>query len=112
MSKKDKLGDFEEIVLLGVLKMRDNAYGLSVRNAVAEATKANSSIGAIYATLERLERKGYVKSWEADPTPERGGRAKRYFEVTGAGLKALNDMREIRAELFSDWDGLETLGGC
>src|SRR5919112_519320 len=107
---KDYLGHFEEIVLLTVLRLAENAYGAKIRQAVAEATERDVSIGAIYATLDRLERKGYLKSWQGEATPERGGRAKRYFRVEGAGARALNDTNEARNRLAEGLDfGLASL---
>ncbi|HEV2863070.1 MAG TPA: helix-turn-helix transcriptional regulator [Pyrinomonadaceae bacterium] len=102
--QKDYLGHFEEIVLLAVLRLGENAYGAKVRQTVAEATERDVSIGAVYATLDRLERKGYIKSWQGEATPERGGRAKRYFRVEGAGVRALNDTAAARNRLA---DGVE-----
>jgi PadR family transcriptional regulator len=96
---KDYLGHFEEIVLLAVLNLDNEAYGARVRQKVAEATERNVSIGAVYATLDRLERKGYVRSWQGEKTPERGGRAKRYFEVKGEGVTALNNVVAARKRL-------------
>lgn len=105
MSEKiDYLGHFEEIVLLAVLRLREDAYGAKIRQKVAEATKRDVSIGAIYATLDRLERKGYLKSWQGEATPERGGRAKRYFRVEGAGAQALNDTNAARNRLAEGLD--------
>jgi PadR family transcriptional regulator PadR len=101
---KDHLGHFEEIVLLAVLRLAENAYGAKIRQTVAEATRRDVSIGAVYATLDRLERKGYLKSWQGKATPERGGRAKRYFRVEGAGVQALNDTAAARNRLSSGLD--------
>lgn len=97
--QKDYLGNFEEIVLLAVLRLAEQAYGAKIRQTVAEALKKDVSIGAIYATLDRLERKGYLKSWQGEATPERGGRAKRYFRVEGIGVQALNDTSAARNRL-------------
>jgi PadR family transcriptional regulator PadR len=97
--QKDYLGNFEEIVLLAVLRLGEQAYGAKIRQAVAAATERDVSIGAIYATLDRLERKGYLKSWQGEATPERGGRAKRYFQIEGAGARALNDTASVRNRL-------------
>jgi PadR family transcriptional regulator PadR len=96
---KEYLGHFEEIVLLAVLWLKEDAYGAKIRQKVAEATERDVSIGAVYATLDRLERKGYLKSWQGEATPERGGRAKRYFRVEGAGVQALNDTSGARNKL-------------
>jgi PadR family transcriptional regulator PadR len=102
--QKDYLGHFEEIVLLAVLRLGENAYGAKIRQTVAEALKKDVSIGAVYATLDRLERKGYLKSWQGEATPERGGRAKRYFRVEGAGVQALNDTAAARNRLSQSLD--------
>jgi DNA-binding PadR family transcriptional regulator len=108
--QKDYLGNFEEIVLLAVLRLGEQAYGAKIRQTVAEATERDVSIGAVYATLDRLERKGYLKSWQGEATPERGGRAKRYFRVEGVGVQALNDTRNARNRLEAGL-GLEPVGG-
>jgi PadR family transcriptional regulator PadR len=108
-AQKNYLGHFEEIVLLTVLRLAENAYGAKIRQTVAEATERDVSIGAVYATLDRLERKGYLKSWQGESTPERGGRAKRYFRVKGVGVQALNDTAAARNKLAGGLDlGLDT----
>jgi DNA-binding PadR family transcriptional regulator len=89
----DRLGQFEEIVLLALARLRENAYGMTIRREIAERTGREVSVGAIYTTLERLERKGYVSSWIGEPSAVRGGRAKRYFKIDAPGAKALNDAR-------------------
>lgn len=90
MADRDYLGEFEHIVVLALLRLSDRAYGVAVRQEIASRISREVSIGAIYATLDRLERKGYVKSALGDPTPERGGRSKRYFHVTAKGVAAVN----------------------
>ena len=100
--KKDYLGQFEEILLLAVIRLGEQAYGARVRQTVEEAMEKSVAIGAVYTTLDRLERKGYVSSWQGDATPERGGRAKRYFRVEGAGERALKDTREARERLIAE----------
>lgn len=89
MPKSEMLGAFEQIVLLALLRLRDNAYGVTIRHAIVERMDRNVSLGAVYATLERLEEKGYVSSHMGDPTPERGGRPKRYFKIEAPGKRAL-----------------------
>jgi PadR family transcriptional regulator, regulatory protein PadR len=96
---KEYLGHFEEIVLLAILQLKEDAYGAKIRQKVSEATERDVSIGAIYATLDRVERKGFISSWQGEATPERGGRAKRYFKVIGAGMQALNDTNARRNKL-------------
>ncbi len=90
MSSRDYLGEFEHIVVLALLRLGDRAYGVTVRQEIEARTEREVSIGAIYATLDRLEAKGYVKSELGEPTPERGGRRKRFFHVTAKGAAALS----------------------
>ncbi|HEX8774909.1 MAG TPA: helix-turn-helix transcriptional regulator [Pyrinomonadaceae bacterium] len=101
---KEYLGHFEEIVLLAILQLKEDAYGAKIRQKVSEATERDVSIGAIYATLDRVERKGFISSWQGESTPERGGRAKRYFRVEGAGMQALNDTNARRNKLTAGLD--------
>jgi len=90
MVGRDYLGEFEHIVVLALLRLDDRAYGVTVRQEIQFRTNREVSIGAVYATLDRLEAKGYVKSHRGDPTPERGGRSKRFFRVTAEGVAAVN----------------------
>jgi DNA-binding PadR family transcriptional regulator len=106
MSGRDYLGEFEHIVVLALLRLNDQAYGVTVRQEIEFRTKREVSIGAVYATLDRLEKKGYVKSRRGDPTPERGGRSKRFFRVTSKGVVAIN--RAQRA-LSSMTEGLSLI---
>jgi DNA-binding PadR family transcriptional regulator len=99
MPRGEYLGDFEQIVLLAVLRLEANAYGMAVRREIEARTGRETSIGAVYATLERLESKGYVKSSQAEPTPERGGRAKRMFQVTAEGGHALRVSQDALAAM-------------
>ncbi len=94
MPKGESLGEFEHLVLLAVLRLGVDAYGMRVRREIAERTGRDVTIGAVYATLERLEAKGLVKSQIGDSTAERGGRAKRSFHLTGAGVEAINRAQE------------------
>jgi PadR family transcriptional regulator PadR len=89
MSGRDYLGEFEHIIVLALLRLGDRAYGVSVRQEIEFRTKREVSIGAVYATLDRLTTKGFVTSHLGDPTPERGGRSKRFFGVTAKGVTAL-----------------------
>lgn len=99
MAKGEYLGEFEQIVLLALLRLGAEAYGLRVRQEIAERTGRDVAIGAVYATLDRLETKGYVTSRVAGPTPERGGRAKRYFEVIAEGRRALAEAQHSLAQM-------------
>src|SRR5580693_3404632 len=90
MSGRDYLGEFEHIIVLALLRLADRAYGVTVRQEIEFRTNREVSIGAVYSTPDRLETKGYVKSHRGDPTPERGGRSKRFFRVTARGVAAVN----------------------
>ena len=83
------LGEFEQVVLLAILRLGDDAYGVTIRHEIAECTEREPAPGALYTTLDRLEEKGLVASTYGDPTPERGGRSKRYFRVTAQGVRAV-----------------------
>lgn len=98
------LGEFEQLVLLAVMRLDREAYAVPIRQEIEERTSRSVARGALYVTLDRLEEKGYLKSWLADPTAERGGRAKRFYEVRPAGLKALE---HSWTALRSMWEGLE-----
>lgn len=89
MSTTPVLGEFEQIVLLAILRLDDNAYGVTIRRELTKRAERETTPGALYTTLDRLEDKGFVTSRLGDPTPERGGRAKRYFTVTALGIRAL-----------------------
>ena len=90
-SASPPLRDFELVVLLAVLGLGDDAYPVSIRDAIEERTGRNVSRPAVFITLERLERHGFVTSRYGDPTPVRGGRAKRFFRATPAGVAAAKD---------------------
>jgi PadR family transcriptional regulator, regulatory protein PadR len=103
------LGEFEQVVLLAILGLQEDAgaYGVSIRNKIAEHTHRDPAPGAIYTTLERLESKKLVKSSIGEATPERGGRAKRYYRVTAQGVTALKRAQRAFASLSR---GLKVLG--
>jgi PadR family transcriptional regulator, regulatory protein PadR len=107
MSARDYLGEFEHIVILALLRLGEGAYGVTVRQEIEKRIDREVSIGAIYATLDRLEAKGYVKSQIGEPTPERGGRSKRFFYVTGKGTIALNRTHRAMQRMMQ---GLELAG--
>jgi PadR family transcriptional regulator PadR len=94
MPKGDALGEFEHIVMLAVLRLKDDAYGMAVRREIAGRTGRDVAIGAVYATLDRLATKGLVTATVSEPTPQRGGRAKRSFRLTAAGVEALHRTRQ------------------
>jgi DNA-binding PadR family transcriptional regulator len=110
MANKEWLGEFEHLVLLAVLRLRGNAYGFAIQQEIQQRTGRTCSVGAIYTTLDRMEQKGFVSSKLGEPTAERGGRAKRYFQIEGAGQSAL---RESFSATTSMTAGLEPqLGGA
>src|SRR5512132_1879760 len=89
MPREELLGSLEHIVLLAVARLGMDAYGMTVRQEIQKRTGRDLSIGAVYATLERLERKGFISSRKGEPTAERGGRAKRHFQIEADGEQAL-----------------------
>jgi DNA-binding PadR family transcriptional regulator len=94
------LSSHDEVLLLSILHLGDNAYGLTIRQAVSKATGKEWSIGAVYDPLYRLENRGYVSSFLSDPTAERGGRSKRIFQVTKQGREALLSHKRVREGLW------------
>ncbi|MEM9325487.1 MAG: PadR family transcriptional regulator [Bacteroidota bacterium] len=113
--KGSYLGEFEEIVLLMVALLGDEAYGLSIRDAILEQSQRTAAIGAVHSALNRLEKKGFVESKMGDATGDRGGRRKRIFSVTASGKAALERSRELRNSLWNQipelyWKGLKLQG--
>lgn len=98
------LGEFEQMVLLAVLQAGDDAYGMAVHAELKRRTSRRVALGAVYMTLDRLERKGLLESWTTEPTAQRGGRAKRCYGVTRSARTAL---RASRRALTNLWEGLE-----
>ena len=93
MSPRDSLehlGEFEQLLLFALLRLGDDAYGVTVRQEIARRTGRDIAAGAIYTALERLEARGYVHSWMGEPTPQRGGKRKKYYELLPEGAKALS----------------------
>ncbi len=97
---KTYLGELEELVLLTISSLGEHAYGVSIQQSLEEKCQRTLSIGALHSTITRLEEKGFVKSWMGGATAERGGRSKRYFEVTQAGKAALSETKALRDELW------------
>ena len=95
MARGELLGSLEHIVLLALVRLGDDAYGMAVRREIEARTGRDLSIGAIYATLERLQAKGYVRSEVGEPTAERGGRAKRLFRIEASGEAALDASQQV-----------------
>lgn len=103
MAGPHRLGDLEELTLLAVLRLGQDAFGSRIREELRRRADRSASISTLYVTLMRLEEKGYVRSWMGEPTPERGGKAKRYFEILPAGVEALEAVRTARERM---WEGI------
>jgi PadR family transcriptional regulator, regulatory protein PadR len=108
MKERGYLGEFELMILLAIIRLGDEAYGVPISRELEAQRSRSVSVGSVYAALERLEGKGLVTSELGDPTPERGGKAKRYFRITKAGLSQVHEMRRV---LQSLWRTLPELGG-
>lgn len=104
MSTPETLGVFEEMVLLAILHLGPDAYGTTIRREIEARTGRTIAVGALYTALDRLERKGLIASEMSDPTPERGGRSKRYVRLLPAGRTALRHSRELMDRM---WRGLD-----
>jgi DNA-binding PadR family transcriptional regulator len=99
--KGERLGEFEEVVLLATYSLAEDAYGVTIQQQLDDSIGRGSTIGAVYAALDRLERKRYLSSRVGGSTHERGGRRKRFFKITKAGVAALEAMRADREEMWS-----------
>jgi DNA-binding PadR family transcriptional regulator len=97
----------EEMILLSVFTLGEKAYGLAIRGHLNEVSGKRFSVGAVYVPLERLEDKGMLLSHEAEPTPERGGRSKRYYRLTAKGKEALEEIRVLHAALWKGYASSE-----
>jgi DNA-binding PadR family transcriptional regulator len=102
MAKKPSnyIGEFEELVLLAILNQGDNAYGVTIREALEDATSRSIAIGSLYTTLSRLEEKGLVESWMGEPTAERGGRAKKHYQLKASARNLLTRVQTSRQRLI------------
>ncbi|MGA9671898.1 MAG: PadR family transcriptional regulator [Terracidiphilus sp.] len=100
MMKRSYLGEFELMLLLAVVHLGDQAYGVPISRELEAQRDCEVSVGSVYAALERLEAKGLVDSSLGDPTPERGGKAKRYFRITKEGLRQVHETRRVLTRLW------------
>ena len=108
MAKREFFGGFELLVLLALIRLGEDAYGVPISEAIEESSGKDVAIGSVYITLERLESKGLASSRLGEPTAERGGRAKTYFKVTAKGLR---QVRNAQRTLVSLWKGIPQLEG-
>ncbi|HEX3939887.1 MAG TPA: PadR family transcriptional regulator [Acidobacteriaceae bacterium] len=108
MAEKSCLGEFELMVILSVISLADGAYGVPIARQIEKHREHEVSLSSVYAALDRLEGKGLVRSELGDATPERGGRAKRYYQVTASGLRVIQQTRQTLTAL---WRDVPELGG-
>lgn len=104
MGKGEFLGELEQVVLLAVARLEGEGYGVSIRREIERRTGRAVTVGSVYATLARLEDKGLLSSREGEPTPRRGGRARKHFRISSDGVRALRASRGMMERL---WDGVE-----
>jgi DNA-binding PadR family transcriptional regulator len=106
MAKREFLGGFELLVLLALIRLGDEAYGVPISDAIEESSGREVAMGSVYITLARLERNGLVSSKLGEATAERGGRAKTYFRITAKGLR---EVRQAQRTLMNLWQGVPQL---
>ncbi|HEV3037423.1 MAG TPA: PadR family transcriptional regulator [Candidatus Angelobacter sp.] len=106
MPNRGYLGDFELMVLLALMRLGEDAYGVPISREIEQQCGREVALGSVYATLERMEEKELVSSGMGEPTSERGGKAKRYFRITNKGLR---EVRKTREALIKMWRGLPEL---
>ncbi|WP_422361091.1 PadR family transcriptional regulator [Reichenbachiella sp.] len=97
---KGHIGEFEELVLLTIAVLGDEAYGVAILEDIQQRAGRKISIGALHSTITRLDEKGFITSYMGEPTQERGGRRKRYFQLTASAKQALSEMKDLRNELW------------
>lgn len=103
MTKRPYLTEFEQLVLLSVLRLGGDAHGATIRRDLEETAHRPVSIPTIYVALSRLEQRGFVRSWMSDPTPVRGGKSKKHYELESEGVAAL---KSAKATLERMWEGV------
>lgn len=99
--KGTNLGEFQEVVMLSIMLLKENAYGVTIQEEIHTRMQRNISRGALHTALSRLEEKGFITSKYGEPTSERGGRRKRYYEVTNTGLVTLQEAKDLRQGMWS-----------
>jgi DNA-binding PadR family transcriptional regulator len=102
---RETTGELEQLVLLALMKLGDEAYGATVRRELSRAAKRDVSLSTVYVTLMRLEEKGLVASWLGEPSGRRGGKAKRHFRIEAAGRRVAREARDV---LLRMWEGIES----
>jgi DNA-binding PadR family transcriptional regulator len=104
MPKGEHLGEFEQLVMLALVRLGEDAYGMTVRREIERIADRSATLGSVYGTLDRLEEKGYISSWHDDPDPVRGGHPRRYFQVEPEGELALANSRDMMRRM---WRGVK-----
>ncbi|HKL18111.1 MAG TPA: helix-turn-helix transcriptional regulator [Halalkalibaculum sp.] len=98
----DLLTRMEELLLLSVWRLQEDAYGLEIRQHLSEMLGRDLSVGSVYIPLKRLKKRGYLTAWDSEPTDERGGRTKRFFKLTSKGVGALQEVKSVQEQSWSD----------
>lgn len=98
----DLLTRMEELLLLSVWKLQEDAYGLEIKHYLSNLLNKELSVGAVYVPLKRLKKRGYLETWDSEPTEERGGRSKRFFKLTGKGINALQHVKTVQEQSWAD----------
>jgi PadR family transcriptional regulator PadR len=104
-AREPALGDFEQLILLAVMRLEDDAYGAAIRQEIHTRSGRDVSINAVYTTLDRLESKGFLRSWVGEPTPQRGGRRRKFYALRPSGVAAL---RQAYRAFTAMADGLQS----
>lgn len=99
--RKSQLGEFEELVLLTIAALHDDAYGVAIKNEMETRLNRGISIGALQTAFKRLEDKGFIKSYLGEPTQKRGGKRKRFYQISPVGVRTLAEIRDVRSQLWS-----------
>lgn len=99
--KGTHLGEFQEIVMLCILLLDNDAYGVTIQEELEKRMDRSTSRGALHTALTRLEEKGFIDSGYGEPTPERGGRRKRFYSVTNTGLAILKEAKDLRQDMWN-----------
>lgn len=99
--RKSQLGEFEELVLLTIAALHDDAYGVAIKNEMETRLNRGISIGALQTAFKRLEDKGFIKSHLGEPTQKRGGKRKRFYQISPIGVRTLEEIRDVRSQLWS-----------
>jgi DNA-binding PadR family transcriptional regulator len=100
----NEISKAEEMVLLAILRLGEEAYGISIRKQIRKDTKKDYTYGTLYGLLRQMERKGYIRKHKGEPLPKKGGRSKSYFKLTRMGGRALKEAMELHARLWKDVD--------